>query len=108
FVATPLPVPPPQGGREPCGAHLRNSRNVPAGPLPHLRPWLSACLERTERVLAPRRRQDEARIHDRSRHQTRRPRLPPSLPVLALLAQALSRARRRRCLHCVAGGRGRR
>src|SRR5262249_48919581 len=30
FVATPLPVPPPQGGREPCGAHLRNSLNAPA------------------------------------------------------------------------------
>jgi hypothetical protein len=30
FVATPLPVPPPQGGREPCGAHLRDSRNLPA------------------------------------------------------------------------------
>src|SRR5262249_14577728 len=28
FAATPLPVPPPQGGREPCGAHLRNSRPV--------------------------------------------------------------------------------
>src|SRR5882724_12828286 len=26
FVATPLPVPPPHGGREPCGTHLRNSR----------------------------------------------------------------------------------
>src|SRR5882762_9751053 len=28
FVAAPLPVPAPQGGREPCGAHLRNSRDV--------------------------------------------------------------------------------
>src|SRR5438552_13876285 len=26
FIATPLPVPPPQGGREPCGTHLRNSQ----------------------------------------------------------------------------------
>jgi hypothetical protein len=25
FIATPLPVPPPHGGREPCGTHLRNS-----------------------------------------------------------------------------------
>src|SRR5690348_13705464 len=25
---TPLPVPPPQGGREPCGAHHRNSHNA--------------------------------------------------------------------------------
>jgi len=24
-ASTPLPVPPPQGGREPCGAHLRNA-----------------------------------------------------------------------------------
>src|SRR5215510_12225656 len=30
---TPLPVPPPQGGRERCGAHLRNSHDVPAGGL---------------------------------------------------------------------------
>src|SRR5262249_32790954 len=30
FVAAPLPGPPAQGGREPCGAHLRNSRSVPA------------------------------------------------------------------------------
>src|SRR5215471_13935761 len=29
FVATPLPVPPPQGGREPCGAHLRTSHDMP-------------------------------------------------------------------------------
>src|SRR5215510_7592529 len=33
LIATPLPVPPPQGGRERCGTHLRNSRNVPAEPL---------------------------------------------------------------------------
>src|SRR6266404_563386 len=26
FVATPLPVSPPHGGRERCGTHLRNSR----------------------------------------------------------------------------------
>jgi len=26
----PLPVPPPHGGREPCGSRLRNSRNAPA------------------------------------------------------------------------------
>src|SRR5207237_2560646 len=25
LIATPLPVPPPQGGREPCGTHLRHS-----------------------------------------------------------------------------------
>jgi hypothetical protein len=36
FVATPLPVPPPQGGREPCGAHLRTS-------LCALRPEMCAC-----------------------------------------------------------------
>src|SRR5690242_2715211 len=29
FIATPLPVPPPQGGREPWGTHLRTSHNVP-------------------------------------------------------------------------------
>jgi hypothetical protein len=28
FVTTPLPVPPPQGGREPWGPHLRNSRSA--------------------------------------------------------------------------------
>src|SRR5215510_1101461 len=32
-ISTPLPVPPPQGGREPCGARLRNSRNTPAAHL---------------------------------------------------------------------------
>src|SRR5207245_9169607 len=26
FTAAPLPVPPPQGGRAPCGTHLRNSQ----------------------------------------------------------------------------------
>src|SRR4051794_25255524 len=34
FIATPLPVPPPQGGREPGGTHLRTSHNVPVGRLP--------------------------------------------------------------------------
>src|SRR5689334_10526989 len=29
FAATPLPVPPPQGAREPCGAHLRTSHDKP-------------------------------------------------------------------------------
>src|SRR5437868_14534645 len=29
FVATPLPVPPPQGGRERCGTTLPNSRQHP-------------------------------------------------------------------------------
>src|SRR5215831_3268204 len=42
FVATPLPVPPPQGGREPCGAHLRNSLNAPAA-LPEICACPSAC-----------------------------------------------------------------
>src|SRR5262245_60738997 len=38
-VATPLPFPPPQGGREPCGTHLRISCNVPAA-----LPKMCACL----------------------------------------------------------------
>src|SRR6266478_5184686 len=33
---TPLPVPPPQGGREPWGTHLRNSSNVSADGLPEM------------------------------------------------------------------------
>src|SRR5262245_17687810 len=39
LVATPLPVPPPQGGREPCGAHLRNSN----APCPRNAPEMCAC-----------------------------------------------------------------
>ena len=36
FVFTPLPVPPPQGGREPCGTDLRKSaRNMAEPLLPH-------------------------------------------------------------------------
>src|SRR5262249_34698997 len=35
FVATPLPVPPPQGGRERCGAHLRNSHKCACGSALH-------------------------------------------------------------------------
>src|SRR5262245_26940000 len=34
FVATPLPVPLPQGGREPWGTNIRNSRTVFADRLP--------------------------------------------------------------------------
>src|SRR5262245_58761962 len=30
LITTPLPVPPPQGGREPCGPRLRASREVSA------------------------------------------------------------------------------
>src|SRR5258705_2677100 len=30
FATTPLPVPPPQGGRERCGTHLRTAVHVPA------------------------------------------------------------------------------
>src|SRR5437016_4750029 len=28
FAVTPLPVPPPQGGREPCGVRLRNTSSA--------------------------------------------------------------------------------
>ena len=42
-VFTPLPVPPPQGGREPWGAHLRNSRNKSADGLPEMCACPSAC-----------------------------------------------------------------
>src|SRR5262249_38142453 len=41
---TPLPVPPPQGGREPCGAGLRNLNHAPAAAkawMPGTRPGMT-------------------------------------------------------------------
>jgi hypothetical protein len=51
FVATPLPVPPPQGGREPWGTHLRNSHNVPVGFQRYV-PALGLSRGRTETCIA--------------------------------------------------------
>src|SRR5262249_41023581 len=79
-VATPLPVPPPQGGREPWGAHLRNSRNAPA-----------AHFQRCVHALARKRGRTELRGDSSSAH----------LALAALAAVSLAQRRRRLRRHAV-------
>jgi hypothetical protein len=60
FIATPLPVPPPHGGREPCGTRLRNSllrslRYVHALALPRGRTELTGDSNSSHLALVSRR-----------------------------------------------------